>query len=183
MKHNYILHADNCVGQNKNNFMLQVCIFPSKIFFHCIYFSVLCLVGSISTLSFMIVGHTKFSRRPTEAEAMPPRCEYNCLNNTARKVENLADVNSAQLISREQLIPTYDWAFDHFKTSTVKKSSDHESLYFHILRTNWTPSFTKLPQIIIPAGQSSVQQHLPRRALFFFTYILAYHHIQEHLHH
>ena len=126
----------------------------------------------------MIVGHTKFS--PDWCFGLLKqrlrRCEYNCLNDIAREVENSADVNSAQLIrtqSGEQLVPTYNWAnyfhpyfrpfqnikqYHHFKFTptafTVKKYSNHESLDFHILRTNWTPSFTELPQIIIPAGLS-----------------------------
>eukprot|EP00834_Sanchytrium_tribonematis_P005732 NODE_367_length_8687_cov_0.577084.p3 type:complete len:274 gc:universal NODE_367_length_8687_cov_0.577084:2356-1535(-) len=47
---NLILHADNCVGQNKNNTIIEL-------------LSWLCLLGKCDTIEFkfMIKGHTKFS--------------------------------------------------------------------------------------------------------------------------
>ena len=44
------LHADNCCGQNKNNTMVQYLMWRTMIKLH-----------SSATLSFVVVGHTKFS--------------------------------------------------------------------------------------------------------------------------
>ena len=44
------LHADNCIGQNKNNMMLQYLLWRTVVGLH-----------DKITLSFLIVGHTKFS--------------------------------------------------------------------------------------------------------------------------
>ena len=44
------LHADNCVGQNKNNILL-----------HYLLWQVMTGLNDTVTLSFMLVGHTKFA--------------------------------------------------------------------------------------------------------------------------
>ena len=44
------LHADNCSGQNKNNTMVQYLLWRAMTHRH-----------SKITLSFLVVGHTKFS--------------------------------------------------------------------------------------------------------------------------
>lgn len=45
-----LLHADNCVGQNKNNIVVQ-----------CLAWRVIAGLSDSIELSFMLVGHTKFA--------------------------------------------------------------------------------------------------------------------------
>ena len=132
----------------------------------------------------MIVGHTKFS--PDWCFGLLKqrlrRCEYNCLNDIVREVENSADVNFAQLAgtqSGEILVPMYNWSnffqphfkplpnikqYHHFhftRTCTgvaVKKYSDSESTIINILTSNWVPNFSNVPVRIIPPGLSEERQ-------------------------
>ena len=67
------------------------------------------------TISFLIVGHTKFS--PDWCFGLLKqrlrRCHVDCLDDIVRVVESSADVNSAQLVGTqtgEILVPMYDWA-------------------------------------------------------------------------
>ena len=101
---NLHLHADNCSGQNKNRYVMQ-------------YLAWLVLSGlnrSI-TLSFLIVGHTKFS--PDWCFGLFKqayrRTRIGCLDDIVRVVESSAAVNHAQLVGTQDgkvIVPTYDWA-------------------------------------------------------------------------
>jgi hypothetical protein len=100
------LHADNCTGQNKNNTMIQY-----------LTWRVLCGLHKDITLSFLVVGHTKFS---------PDWCfglfkkrfrktKVGSLADIARVVEESAKVNTAQLCGTEDgqvIVSTYDWKTD-----------------------------------------------------------------------
>ena len=87
------LHADNYVGQNKNSTMLQYLLWRVMVGLH----------HSI-TLSFLVVGHTKFS---------PDWCfgllkqrfrwtKVGCLNNLVKVVNSSAGVNIAQLVGTQE---------------------------------------------------------------------------------
>ena len=98
------LHADNCVGQSKNNSMLDYLLWRVVVGLH----------QKIS-LSFLIVGHTKFS---------PDWCfgllkqrfrhtKVSFLSDLERVVNTSAEANVAQLVgtqSGEVIVLTYDWA-------------------------------------------------------------------------
>ncbi len=87
------------------------------------------------TISFLIVGHTKFS--PDWCFGLLKqkfrKTVVDCLADLVKVVEGSADVNHAQLVSTETgevLVPTYDWAdfFDsHYRRTGLKgiKSYHH----------------------------------------------------------
>ena len=98
------LHADNCSGQNKNRFVMQY-----------LAWRVLVGLNKKITLSFLIVGHTKFS--PDWCFGLLKqayrRTKVRCLDDIVRVVEGSAVVNHAQLVGTQDgrvLVPTYDWA-------------------------------------------------------------------------
>ena len=98
------LHTDNCVGQNKNNTMIQY-----------LCWRVLCGLHSTVTLSFMVVGHTKFS--PDWCFGLLKRryrrSRVGCLDDVVKVVEELATCNTAQLVGTQDgqtVVTTYDWA-------------------------------------------------------------------------
>lgn len=101
---NLHIHCDNCSGQNKNRFMMQ-------------YMAWRVMVGLNKkiTVSFLIVGHTKFS--PDWCFGLFKqtfrRKNIGCLDDIVQAVESSATVNHAQLVGTqdgEVLVPTYNWA-------------------------------------------------------------------------
>ena len=101
---NLHLDANNCLGQNKNHYIMQ-------------YLAWWILSGQNKkiTLSFLIVGHTKFS--PDWCFSLFKqayrRTRIGCLDDIVRVVETSAAVNHAQLVGTQDskvLVPTYDWA-------------------------------------------------------------------------
>ena len=139
----------------------------------------MCGIYNSVTLSFMIVGHTKFS--PDWCIGLLKqklrRCRVDCLDDIVKVVESSADVNLAQLVgtqSGETLVPMYDWAqflephfrvipsiksYHHFQftstlpgTVTLKKYSNSEDVHYKLCSSHWTPSPTVLPPIISPPG-------------------------------
>ena len=169
------LHADNCSGQNKNNTVLQY-----------LAWRVLSGLHRCVTMSFMLVGHTKFS--PDWCFGLLKqkfrRTFVSSLQDLVEVVNSSAQVNCAQLVGSddgEVIVPTYDWSgflsehfckvpqlksYHHFQFSTalpgvvlLKKFSDSDSSRFRILTDNeWVPSPHTLPPVIRPAGLS-----LPRK--------------------
>jgi hypothetical protein len=97
------LHADNCTGQNKNNAMV-----------HYLAWRVVTGLHRNITLSFLVVGHTKFA---------PDWCfglfkkrfrltKIGTLADIAKAVDDSAKVNVPQLCGTEEgkvVVPTYDW--------------------------------------------------------------------------
>ena len=125
------LHADNCVGQNKNNYVMQVNLTANKLYIRVYKFTnntrtfVLCqqyllwrVLVSLHeeiTISFLPVGHTKFA--PDWCFGLLKRkfrkSVVNCLDDFVKVVETSAEVNTYQLVgtqSGEVLVPTYNWA-------------------------------------------------------------------------
>ena len=144
------------------------------------------------TLSFMVVGHTKFS--PDWCfwlfKQAFRRTKVGCLDDIARVVENSATVNHAQLVGTQDgqvIVPTYDWAqfFDHpFRQNALKGIKAMHHLTFTdsnkgsvlvrddinsdereiklIQDDNWKPNAHTLPPVIPPPGLS-----LERRQYLF----------------
>ena len=136
------------------------------------------------TISFMMVGHTKFA---------PDWCfgflkqrfrreKVSCLNDLAAVVSASSKHNIPQLVGKEDgmsYVPFYDWtAFlaPHFKkvpkiksphhftipsqkpgTLTMKLYADSVETTFNMLRGDWEPSADQLPPIISPPGLSPEQ--------------------------
>ena len=97
------LHADNCTGQNKNNCMVQY-----------LAWRVMTNQHSNITLSFLPVGHTKFSPDWCFGlfKRQYRRTKVGSLQNIAKVVNTSAKCNVAQLVSREDvttIVPTLDW--------------------------------------------------------------------------
>ena len=168
-----LLHADNCSGQNKNRFVMQY-----------LAWRVLAGLNKSITLSFLIVGHTKFSPDWCFGlfKQVYRRSKIGCLDDIARVVEESAVVNHAQLVGTQDgtvIVPTYNWAdfFDapfrqtalkgiksmHHLTFTsskpgcaiVKDSINSPEREINLLTDrNWKPRATILPPIISPPGLS-----------------------------
>ena len=97
------LHADNCVGQNKNNTVLHYLLWRVMVGLH-----------HSTTLSFLVVGHTRFS--PDWCFGLLKqrfrRTKVGCLDDIVGVVNTSAKVNVAQLVGTqegENLVPTYNW--------------------------------------------------------------------------
>ena len=101
---NLHLHADNCSGQNKNRYVMQY-----------LAWHILSGLNKSITLSFLIVGHTKFSPDWCFGlfKQLYRRTKIGCLDDIARVVEKSAEASHAQLVGTQDgqvLVPTYDWA-------------------------------------------------------------------------
>ena len=97
------LHADNCSGQNKNNCMIHYLVWRTITQRH-----------SNITLSFLPVGHMKFSPDWCFGllKRQYKRTKVGSLKSIAEVVNNSAECNVAQLVSREDgstIVPTFDW--------------------------------------------------------------------------
>ena len=169
------LHADNCTGQNKNNAMV-----------HYLAWRVMTGLHRNITLSFLVVGHTKFS---------PDWCfglfkkrfrvtKVGSLTDIERVVDDSAIVNIPQLCGKEDgsiIVPTYDWKSDfsskfkivphiksyhhfHFVSDSpgsvyVKTHADTEEIHIQLLRSSsWSPSSSQLPPLVNPPGLSPERQ-------------------------
>ena len=140
------------------------------------------------TVSFLIVGHTKFS--PDWCFGLFKqafrRTKIGCLDDIVRVVESSAVVNHAQLVGTqdgEVLVPTYDWAkffdapyrqsalkgikamhhltFTHTKPGCVivKDSVTSPEREINLIRDkSWKPTTTDLPPMIPPPGLSLERQ-------------------------
>ena len=163
------LHADNCTGQNKNNALI-----------HYLAWRVIVGVHRNITLSFLVVGHTKFS--PDWCFGLFKkrfrRTKVGTLSDIARVVEECASVNIPQLCGTEDgtvIVPTYDWkthfttkfktvphikTYHHFRFTSdtpgsvfVKTHADTDETQIQLLPSqSWSPSFSQLPLLINPCG-------------------------------
>ena len=155
------LHADNCVGQNKNSTMLHYLLWRVMVGLH----------RSI-TLSFLIVGHTKFS--PDWCFGLLKqrfrRTVVGCLDELVQVVNTSATVNVAQLVGSQEgetIVPIYDWMamfaenikhYQHFRFAssspgavTVQLASDTEEESIVVLADwDWVPSSHLLPPVTPP---------------------------------
>lgn len=96
------LHADNCCGQNKNNAMIQYLVCRTLTKRH-----------SSITLSFLPVGHTKFSPDWCFGlfKRLFKRTKVGSLQSIAQVANDSAECNFAQLVSREDgstIVSSYD---------------------------------------------------------------------------
>ena len=98
------LHADNCVAQNKNNTVLQYLLWR-----------VMCGLHESIVLSFMLVGHTKFS--PDQCFGLLKhkfrRTFVSSLADLVNVVETSGQVNKAQLVGDKDgnvIVPCLDWS-------------------------------------------------------------------------
>ena len=169
------LHADNCVGQNKNNTMLHYLIWRVMVGLH-----------HRVNISFLIVGHTKFS--PDWCFGLLKqrfrRTKVSTLSELEHVVNISAEANIAQLVgtqSGEMIVPIYNWTtmfagklkklknikkYQHFTiTSTapgsvcVRYESDTDEECITLLNDHtWTPSPHNLPPIVVPPGLSLDRQ-------------------------
>ena len=169
------LHADNCTGQNKNYTMMQYLMWRVMTGLH----------HSI-TISFMVVGHTKFA--PDGCFGLLKRAfrrtEVSSLADLEQVVQSSAVVNETQLVGSqtgEPIVPMRDWASflgPHFKKLTGIKKYHHfrfdkSSPRVVYLRVNsdspeekrcllkdpsWKPDPSDLPPVITPTGLSLDRQ-------------------------
>ena len=172
---NVHLHADNCVGQNKNNTMLHYLIWRVMVGLH-----------KRIVMSFLILGHTKFS--PDWCFGLLKqrfcRTKVGCLADLERVVNESAEANVAQLVgtqSSQPVVPIYNWTtlfsghlrklknikqYHHLTIDVATPGSvnlklesdtqeDHISL---LLDSSWAPSAEELPSPITPSGLSLEQQ-------------------------
>ena len=107
------LHADNCTGQNKNNCMIQYLAWRALTHRH-----------TNITLSFLVVGHTKFSPDWCFGlfKRLFRRTKIGSLRGIAEVVEKSAECNSSQLVVNPDgtiVVPIYDWT-DFFATRFKK---------------------------------------------------------------
>ena len=169
------LHADNCCGQNKNNTMMQYLMWRVMTGLH----------DSI-TISFLIVGHTKFA--PDGCFGLLKRefqrTEVSSLADLEQVVQSSAVVNKSQLVGSqagESIVPMKDWAgslgphfrrltgikrYHHFRFDKNTPGVVHLRLYSDspeekrrlVKDQNWKPDASDLPPTIPPSGMSLERQ-------------------------
>ncbi|XP_065893388.1 uncharacterized protein [Dysidea avara] len=166
-------HADNCCGQNKNRFLM--CYFMWRI---------LTGLHDEITISFLPVGHTKFS--PDWGFGLLKqkykKTFVGCLDDIVKVINQSAKPNWAQLVGAQDgsnIVPMYNWA-DYFDPHTVKTAlkgitqmhhfrfssahlgkvfvknckSDKERSINLRKESSWNPTPTDLPHVIVPDGLS-----------------------------
>ena len=171
-------HADNCTGQNKNRYLMY-------------YFMWRVMTGLHEEIkiSFMPVGHTKFS--PDWCFGLLKRkyrkMRIGCLDDVVRAVNQSGSPNVAQLVGTQAgdvIVPMYNWS-EYFEDVTIKtalkgishmhhfqfKSSapgkvfvkdaiDNEERCINLLKSlPWHPYSSDLPNPIVPAGLSLERQY------------------------
>ena len=167
------LHADNCTGQNKNSIVMQYLMWRIMEHLH-----------RQITISFLVVGHTKFSPDWCFGlfKRLHRRTNITCLDDIKATVEKSAKCNSAQLVAEANgsiLVPTYNWkdylaphfktipsikeyhhftfSSDHPGTVLLKKQADGESKELRLLKDDWNIHASS-PETIPPKGLSAERQ-------------------------
>ena len=171
------LHADNCSGQNKNRYVLEY-----------LAWRVLAGLQEEVELSFLIVGHTKYS--PDWCFGLFKRAfkrtKVGCLDDLVNVCEGSAKVNKSQLVGTQDgtvVVPTYNWSaffqpffkanpfkglkkLQHLRFTAThpgacffKETPDGEERMIAILRDPyWRPSSHVLAPVIPPQGLSAERQ-------------------------
>ena len=98
-----LIHADNCVGQNKNNFFIMYLLWR-----------VMSGLNDFIEYSFMTVGHTKFScdRCFGSFKKKANLNQLHTLYDVGKVCDESADCNMSQLVGTHDgsvLVPCYDW--------------------------------------------------------------------------
>ena len=178
------LHADNCYGQNKNNYMIWYLMWRVMTSQH-----------TQITLSFLVVGHTKFAPDWCFGlfKRLYRRTKVGSLQAIAQVVNNSAQCNFAQLMTKEDgttIVPISDWIsflvphfkklesikkYHHFRFASCEPGIVYTKLYSdteeerHVLlkntATSWLPDPAEYPTTIIPKGLS------PERQWYLYDYI------------
>ena len=167
------LHADNCMGQNKNNTVIDYLMWRVMTGLH-----------TNVTYSFLVVGHTKFSPDWCFGlfKRLFKRTKVDCMADIAAVVDTSAVCNVPQIVHSEdtQIVPTHDWSsfllphfkkisnikkyhHFHFSSSTpgtvfVKEHADTPEVPLPILRHSWQPTQGELPPRVEPKGLSDERQ-------------------------
>ena len=167
------LNADNCGGQNKNNFMLWY-----------LAWRVATGRNATVTICFLPAGHTKFSPDWCFGllKRVYRRTRVSCMQDIVKIVEKSSEkaINVAQLVGSddgEVIVPTYDWKT--FLTPAYKKVVGlKKNHHFHINDADSGKLFTKeyvecentehsilrgaapqgMPAIVAPAGLDRKRQ-------------------------
>ena len=169
------LHADNCVGQNKNNAMIHYLAWRVKVG-----------LSTSCELSFMIPGHTKFS--PDRFFGMIKRKYRRTRINTLSQLAEVVDSstverrNTAYVIGHDSTKPFayYSWSeylqqnfsviprittYHHFCVSKrfpssvfVRQFADSDEVEIKIAKVGCNLSKNALPTILTPAGLSKERQ-------------------------
>lgn len=131
------LHADNCTGQNKNNCMIQYLLWR-----------VLTQRHTNITMSFLVVGHTKFAPDWCFGlfKRLYRRTRIGSLQTIAEVVEKSAECNAAQLVVEDDgrvIVPTYNWT-DFFATRFKKIPGIKKLHHFRFPSTECGVVYTKL---------------------------------------
>lgn len=168
------MHADSCTGQNKNNCMIQYLVWRTLTNRH-----------TNITLSFLPVGHTKFSPDWCFGlfKRMYRKTKVGSLSSISECVNKSAQCNFAQLVSREDgstIVQTCDWTdyfaprmkkitgikkYHHFRLSSaspgtifVKERSDSVEVEVDLLKDPWNPDVDELPPVVPPRGLNADRQ-------------------------
>ena len=138
------------------------------------------------TLSFLPVGHTKFSPDWCLGlfKRLYRRTKVGSLQSIAEVVNDSAECNFAQLVSREDgstIVPTFDWTdffaphmkkivgikeLHHFRMTSaspgcvfVREHIDSAEVTIKLLKEPaWTPDVSDLPDVVPPHGLSGERQ-------------------------
>jgi len=169
------LHADNCCGQNKNRYMMAYLLWRVMAGLH-----------KEITISFLLVGHTKFSPDWCFGlfKRLFKRTKLSTLEEIAGVVRQSATVNYPQVVGSydgTSSVSFYNWTslFDskttalkgitklhHFRFTAehpglvfVKAFSDTAEKEINLLSDkSWKPSQHQLPTVIRPPGLSLERQ-------------------------
>ena len=126
------LHADNCTGQNKNRFMMFY-----------LMWRVLAGLHKEITISFLLVGHTKFSPDWCFGlfKQLYRKTKVGSIHDIAEVVKQSASVNHPQLIGEYDgttHVKTYDWS-SFFESYTIQTSLKGISKMHHFRFTSDHP--------------------------------------------
>ncbi len=135
------------------------------------------------TISFLVVGHTKFAPDWCFGllKRLYRRSRVGSIRSIAEVVDNSADCNFSQRVSAEDgsvIVTTYDWTdffstklrkiikkYCHFHFSHtrpgivfVKEHSDTTEHEINLLKHPWAPNSADLPSIVLPKSLSLERQ-------------------------
>ena len=173
------LHADNCVGQNKNNANV-----------HYLLWRVMTGKHKAAHLSFMLVGHTKFA--PDRFFGLFKRCFIRSNISTLHDIERAVTESSltsqhkpqlaASIDGKERYVTWYQWScflsqyFKHLPNITsyhsfrvsatspgivfAREYSDTPEIQFNLLKNTqiWRIDADAMPDIIEPKGLDAKRQ-------------------------
>ena len=171
------LHADNCTGQNKNRFMMFYLMWRVLVGLH-----------KEITISFLMVGHTKFSPDWCFGlfKQIFRKTKVGNIHDIADVVKQSARVNHPRLIGDYDgtiHVKSYDWSsffeshfiqtslkgiskMQHFRFTAehpgfvfIRNTSDDREQKIKLLHNlSWKPCKSTLPEQLVPQGLSLERQ-------------------------